>query len=68
MVMLGDSLVKDIKGWELSHESNEVVSKHFSGANTTDVKSYLLAAKSRSPENIVLYFDTNDLKKENSAN
>ena len=44
------------------------MSKHFSGANTTDVKSDLLAAKSRSPENIVLYFDTNDLKKENSAN
>ena len=44
------------------------MSKHFSGADTTDVKSYLLAAKSRSPENIVLYFDTNDLKKENSAN
>ena len=32
MVILGDSLVKDIKGWELSDESNKVVTKHFSGA------------------------------------
>ena len=31
-VILGDSLVKDIKGWELSDESNKVVTKHFSGA------------------------------------
>ena len=34
----------------------------------TDMKSYLLPTKSRSPENIVLHCGTNDLKKENSAN
>ena len=66
-VTLGDSLVKDIKGWELSDESSKVVTKHFSGANTTDMKSYLLPTKSRSPENIVLHCGTNDLKSENSA-
>ena len=44
-VILYDSLVKDIKGWELSDESSKVVTKHFSGANTTDVKSYLLPTK-----------------------
>ena len=37
--ILGDSLVKDIKGWELSHESNKVATKHLSGANTADMKS-----------------------------
>ena len=37
-LILGDSLVKDIKSWELSDESNNVVTKHFSGANTTDMK------------------------------
>ena len=67
-MVLGDSLVKDIKGWELSDESSKVVTKHFSGANTTDMKSYLLPTKSRNPENIVLHCGTNDLKKENSAN
>ena len=67
-MILYDSLVKDIKGWELSDESSKVVTKHFSGANTTDMKSYLLPTKSRNPENIVLHCGTNDLKKENSAN
>ena len=67
-MILYDSLVKDIKGWELSDESSKVVTKHFSGANTTYVKSYLLPTKSRNPENIVLHCGTNDLKKENSAN
>ena len=67
-VMLGDSLVKDINGWELSDESNKVVTKRFSGTNTTDIKSYLLATKSRNLENIVLHCGTNDLKKKNSAN
>ena len=60
-------MVKDIKGWELSDESSKVVTKHFSAANTTDMKSYLLQTKSRNPENIVLQCGTNDLKKENSA-
>ena len=67
-LILGDSLVKDSKGWELSDESNKVVTKGFSGTNTTDMKSYLLATKSRNPENIVLHCGTNNLKKENSAN
>ena len=62
-----DSLVKDIKGWELSDESNKVVTKNFSGAITTDMKSYLLPTKSRNPENIFLQCSTNDLKKENCA-
>ena len=66
-VILGDSLVKNIKGWELSDHSNKVVTKHFSWASTTDMKSYLLPTKSRNPENIVLHCRTNDLKKENSA-
>ena len=67
-MILGDSLVKDIKGWELSDESSKVVSKHFGGANTTDMKPYLLLTKSRNPENIVLHCSTNDLRKENSSN
>ena len=62
------SLVKGIKGWELSDESNKVITKHFSGANMTDVKSYLLPTKSCNSENIVLHCGTNELNKENSTN
>ena len=68
MVIRGDYLVEDIKGCELSQESNKVVTKHFSGANKTGLKSYLLPTKLRTPKNIVLHCGTNDLKKENSAN
>ena len=64
----GDFLVKDIQGWELSDESNKVVTKHFSGTSTTDMKSYLWPTKSCNPEIIVLHCGTSDLKKENSAN
>ena len=68
MVILGDSFVKDIKDWQPSDESNKVVTKHFSGGNTTDTKSYLLPTKSCNPEKIVLHCGTNDLKKQKSAN
>ena len=61
-------MVKDVKGWKLSDESNEVVTKHFSGANTTDMKSYILPTKSKNPESNVLHCGTNDLEKKNSAN
>ena len=40
-VIFGDSLIKDMKGWELSDESNEVVTKHFCGATTNDMKTYI---------------------------
>ena len=64
---LNNSLVKYIKGWELSDENNKVVTKHFSRANMTDMKSYLLPAKSCNPENIVIHWGIDNLKK-NSAN
>ena len=66
-MILDNSLVKYIKGWELSDENNKVVTKHFSRVNMTDMKSYLLPAKSCNPENIVIHWGTGNLKK-NSAN
>ena len=40
-VISGDSIVKEVKGWELSDENNKVVTKQFSGATTDDMKSYI---------------------------
>ena len=40
-VFLGNSIVKEIKGWDLSDQNNKVVTKHFSGATTDDMKSYV---------------------------
>ena len=40
-VIFGESLIKAMKGWELSDESNELVTKYFRGATTNDMKSYV---------------------------
>ena len=40
--ILGDSIVKDMKGWKLSDDKNKVVVKHFSGAKTKDMESYII--------------------------
>ena len=40
-VILGDSVVKEVKGWELLDENNKFVTKQFSGATTDDMKSYI---------------------------
>ena len=41
-VILGRSIVKDVKGWKLSDEKNKVVVKHFSGTKTKGMKSYII--------------------------
>ena len=35
--IVGDSMVKDIYGWELSDNNKKVVVKHFSGSTTEDM-------------------------------
>ena len=37
-VILGDSIIKDVKGWELTDDSNKVVVKSFRGATTSQTK------------------------------
>ena len=61
-VILGDSLVKDVKVWNLSDENNKVVKKHFSGANTYEMKSYIQPAISNNPEYLLLHCSTNGLR------
>ena len=39
MVILGYSIVKKVKWWELPDENNKVVTKEFSGATTDDMTS-----------------------------
>ena len=61
-VILGDSMIKDIKGWEMSRSTRKVVMKHFSGAKTKDMKSYVIPTVEQKPDNIILHTGTNDLK------
>ena len=37
-VILGDSIIKDVKGWELTDDSNKVAVKSFCGATTNQMK------------------------------
>ena len=61
-VIRGDSTVKDIKGWKMSSSTRKVVVKHFSGAKTKDMKSYVMPTVEQKPDNIILHTGTNDLK------
>ena len=54
-IILGDSLVKYLKGLELSDKNNKVVTKHFSGATTNDTKLYIQPMISNNPEYILLH-------------
>ena len=44
-VILGNSLVKEIKGWRMSSRTRKVVVKHLNGAKTKDMKSNFELAK-----------------------
>ena len=59
--MLGDSMVKDIKGWKMSNRTRKVV-KYFSAAKTKDMNSSVIPTVAQKPDNIILHTGTNDLK------
>ena len=46
----------------MSRSTRKVVVKHFSGAKTKYVKSYLIPTVEQKPDNIILHTGTNDLK------
>ena len=54
-VILGDSMVKDLKGWELSDEKAHVVVKSFSRAHTNHMKWHVKPTIEQKPENIILH-------------
>ena len=65
-VILGDSIVKDVKSWRLSDDKNKVKVKHFSGAKTKDMESYIIPTLEKNPETIIIHSGTNDLKSDSS--
>ena len=62
-VILGRSIVKDVKGWKLSDEKNKVVVKHFSGTKTKGMKSYIIPTLKENPETIIIHSGTNNWKR-----
>ena len=61
-VILGDSMVKDIKGWKILGRTRKAVVKHFSCAKFKDINSYVIPTVEQKPDNIILHTTTNDLK------
>ena len=56
-----DSIIKDLKDWKLTDESNKVVLKSFRGAITTQMKWHVKLTTEQNPKNIILYCGTNDI-------
>lgn len=65
--ILGDSMVKDIKGFKMAKATGneeQVYVKSFSGANVKDMNSHVVPALNRAPQKIILHCGTNDLSSE----
>ena len=62
--IIGDSKVKDVKGWELKKscgENENIFVKPFSGSTVKDMNSYCQPVIDRAPDQILLQVGTNDL-------
>ena len=64
IVIIGDSMLKNVDGWKLGKEvGRRVVVKSFAGATTSDMSHYLKPTVGKKPDQIVLHFGTNDTEK-----
>ena len=61
-VIVGDSMVKNVRGWHLSNPKNKAIVKSSSGATTEDMEDYLKPILRKEPKNLILHVGTNDLK------
>ena len=63
IVIAGDSIVKDIKGWLMSRNKRVKISS-FPGANTEDMKDFLTPLLRKKPDELILHTGTNNLQEE----
>ena len=60
--IIGDSMNKDVYGWELSGREEKVVVKHFSESTTKNMKTYIQPPLKRDPDWVIIHIGTNDLR------
>jgi len=65
VAIMGDSMTKEIKGYEMSNDSEIIVSKSFSGATVNCMKDYIKPTLNKKPELLILHCGTNDIRKSN---
>ena len=70
MVILGDSIVKNVNSWQLSKSlTNEKVSvKSLSGATTKQMSTYVKLTIEEKPDSVILRIGTNNLRSNNESN
>ena len=63
VVILGDSIVKHVNGWEIAKKlpNCKVYAKSFSSAKVRCMKDYLKPSLRQNPDHVVLHVGTNDL-------
>ena len=61
-VIVGDSMIKHVKGWEMSSATNRVTVKPFYGANIEDMTDFIKPILRKNPEKIILHIGTNNLR------
>ena len=65
-VIVGDSIMKYVKGWELSNRTQRVTVKSFPGANLEDMDDFINPILRKKPDQLVLHIGTNDLRRAES--
>ena len=63
VVVAGDSIVKFVKGWELSNAERNVSVKSFSTLN--DMSDFLKPTGRKQPKKLIIHAGTNDLRRSN---
>jgi len=63
VAVVGDSIVKEVKGHLLSTRKETVVVKTFSGATTKQMFDYVKPTLEMKPDQLLIHVGTNDLKK-----
>ena len=61
-VVVGDSIIKKVKGWELSTKDDLFAVKFFPGTNNDDMESYIKPTLKNKSERIIIHCGTSDLK------
>ena len=65
VVILGDSMIKHLNGWEMSKKVNnpgcKIYVKHFARAKTICMKDYMQPSLRNAPNHFILHVGTNDL-------
>ena len=71
VVILGDSMIKHLNGWEMSKKVNnpgcKIYVKHIAGVKTTCMKDYMQPSLRNTPNHFILHVGTNDLVSDKTA-